>query len=182
MGTTLSPMKMLRNLLLILVLNTSVSVAQLDAPPTTVGTASSEVVTVLEKDGHVRFLALLKETGLTSYFSKGRGTYLIPSEAYFESLTSQEYTLLKSKPEALEAALQLHTLSQVLPLAQLSKTKEVETVGGEFMDVEIVDDELVVGGLTVVRGDLKGNGFVIHVVDDFQADLDQDPLDMEEDV
>lgn len=175
-------MKMLKYLLLLLVLNTSLSSARVGTPATTAQLNPSEVLALLEKDGHPRFVALLKETGLTSYFNKGRGTYLIPSEAYFESLTSQEYAHLKSKPEALEAALQWHTLSQMLPLAQLSKVREVETVAGEMMDVEIVDEELVVGGLTVVSGDLKGNGFVIHVVDDFQVELDQDPLDTEEDV
>ena len=127
---------------------------------------------VLEDEGHQRFLKLLEDAQLADYLSKTNITLLVPDEEWFESLPEEKYRELVLNREALREALHAHTLNGVLTETDLSSGTATTTLNQEAVTAE-VDEEmgLIVNGLVVLRGDLLGTGFAVHVVDDFFVEI-----------
>lgn len=127
---------------------------------------------LLEDEGHQRFLKLLEDAQLDDYLSKTNITLLVPDEDWFESLPEDKYRQLVINREALREALHAHTLNGILTETDLSAGIATTTLNQEAVTAE-VDEEmgLIVNGLVVLRGDLMGTGFAIHVVDDFFVEI-----------
>lgn len=126
----------------------------------------------LEDEGHQRFLKLLEDAQLSDYLRKTNITLLVPEEEWFESLPEDKYRELVLNREALREALHAHTLNGVLSETDLTTGTATTTLNQEAVTAE-VDEEmgLIVNGLVVLRGDLLGTGFAVHVVDDFFVEL-----------
>ena len=123
---------------------------------------------VLEDEGH----QLLEDAQLADYLSKTNITLLVPDEEWFESLPEEKYRELVLNREALREALHAHTLNGVLTETDLAAGTATSTLNQEAVTAE-VDEEmgLIVNGLVVLRGDLLGTGFAVHVVDDFFVEI-----------
>ncbi|MCA9780229.1 MAG: fasciclin domain-containing protein, partial [Candidatus Eremiobacteraeota bacterium] len=118
----------------------------------------------LADEGHDRFLKLLEDAQLTDYLSKTNITLLIPDEEWFQDLSEDEYQNLVTNREAVRDALHAHTLNGVLTESDLKAGTSTTTLSQEAVTAEM-DEEmgLIVNGLVVLRGDLLGPGFAIHV-------------------
>lgn len=133
----------------------------------------------LEEEGHTRFLKLLEDAQLQDYLDKTGITLLVPDPEWFESLSDEEYGNLVSNREAVREALHAHTLDGLYSERDLTTDAKVKSLSGEAVAIE-VDEEvgLVVNGLIVLRGDIVGQGFVLHVVDDFFVYIEEsEPVD-----
>jgi fasciclin domain-containing protein len=122
----------------------------------------------LSEEGHDRFLKLLEDTQLQDYLEKTNITLLVPEPEWFENISNEEYSSMILDREAVREALHAHTLNGLFRESDLSSEIRATTLSGETVNAE-VDEEvgLVVNGLIVLRGDVIGQGFIIHVVDDF---------------
>ena len=130
--------------------------------------ASETVGQALEAEQHTRFLKFLKDASLEDFLTRTQITLLVPDEAFFESLSDEDYQLLTSDPEVAREALNFHCLQGEFLAKQLAEGGVVMTLSGEEAVVEN-DEEfgLLVNGLQILRSDMVGPGFVIHVVDNF---------------
>ena len=117
-------------------------------------------------------MKLLEDAQLADYLSKTNITLLVPDEEWFESLPEEKYRELVLNREALREALHAHTLNGVLTETDLAAGTATSTLNQEAVTAE-VDEEmgLIVNGLVVLRGDLLGTGFAVHVVDDFFVEI-----------
>ena len=166
-------MKLCKLLLILLLVSFQVALADdlyLAADDTS--TSDRNLRQILEDEGHLRFLKLLDDAQLADYLNKTNITLLIPEEAWFESLPEDKYRELVRNREALREALHAHTLIGVLTETDLSARTATTNLNQEAVTAE-VDEEmgLIVNGLVVLRGDLLGTGFAVHVVDDFFVEI-----------
>lgn len=177
-GYTHSIMKTVLKLLLFLLFFSTIALA--DSQTKSAANTSNSFLDLLTRAGHTKFVTFIQETGLESYFKEPSGTYLIPSNAYFSGLSGDEYKQLKSDKAEIVSALRSQTSSQLLLSSQLTDGKEFESLEGDILEVYVEEDEVMIGSLSLVSADLRGNGFVIHIVDEFQIDLGDQFEEMDE--
>lgn len=131
----------------------------------------------LELGHHVRFLKMLKDAGLESFLTQKNVTLLIPDESYFEEMEPSVYQEMIKDKAGLREALKAHALLGTVTEKQLAAGGSFTTQAGHSVESEMVEEELVVDGLTVLLSDVAGDGFLVHVVDDFLYTTDSDTDD-----
>ena len=131
------------------------------------------------------FLELLERTELSEHFNIPKVTFLVPSEDFFRSLSTEEFEALVRNPDAVAKALRFHTIKGVYTKKQLESGLELSTLDGEYAESE-ADPELglLVNDLLVLEADIRSSNSMIHIVEDFLIEIDptdQMPEDLDDD-
>lgn len=150
-----------------LVLNAS----QDSKPAAAPAAPAAKLVTIVQtaKDaGQFKTLCeLLTIAGLVDTLnSAGPFTVFAPTDEAFAKLPPETVAALKMDPKALAAILTYHVASGKVLAADVVKLKEVKTVEGAPVKIEIVEGKVMLNkSATVIKTDILASNGVIHVID-----------------
>ncbi len=155
---------------LCLVLNASQDSKPVTAPAAP-ASQTAKLVTIVQtaKDaGQFKTLCeLITAAGLVDTLnSAGPFTVFAPTDEAFAKLPPETIAALKMDPKALAAILTYHVAAGKVLAADVVKLKEVKTVEGAPVKIEIVDGKVMLNkSATVVKTDILASNGVIHVID-----------------
>lgn len=96
----------------------------------------------------------------------GPFTVFAPTDAAFASIQKDVDTLLKPEnKEKLSKVLTHHVVSGKLMAADLKEGKELTTVQGEKLKVQVKVGKVMIGDAHVTSADIHASNGVIHVID-----------------
>jgi len=139
-------------------------------PPAERGDPTGTIVDIAVADGNfTQLVAAVTEAGLADDLSAPDAnlTVFAPTDAAFAAIGTAALNALIADVPKLTDVLELHVLQgQVDSLsAYAANGTSIPTLGGETVDVAIVDGALTVGGATVVTRDIYASNGIIHVID-----------------
>mgnify|MGYP001142699324 CR=1 FL=1 len=125
--------------------------------------------TARKNPGLSTLVAALEATGLDDTLSASTGTFTVfaPSNAAFLALGSDTVNALLDDPDALSEILTYHVLSGTVDAdaAIAAAGTTVETVNGARVALTLLNDALLVNGVTVTLTNIQASNGLIHVID-----------------
>lgn len=124
--------------------------------------------TLVAGNRHAVLLVAAKEAGETA---KLRGTeqytLFAPPDAAFKALDDATILAIATDPKMVQRLVNTHLVVGKYTAADLRQLsgKELRTVHGAALKVEVTKDGLRVGGAKVVSADMKCSNGVVHVID-----------------
>lgn len=127
------------------------------------------VDTAAANDDFSTLVTAVQAAGLVDAL-KGDGPFTVfaPTNEAFAALPdgTLDTLLMEENVDDLQAILKLHVVSGAIMAGDIADgTTEVETLGGETIDVMKTADGVTVGGANVVVTDIETSNGVIHVID-----------------
>ncbi|WP_018149261.1 fasciclin domain-containing protein [Henriciella marina] len=127
------------------------------------------VDTAASNDSFSTLVTAVTEAGLVDAL-KGDGPFTVfaPTNDAFAALPdgTVETLLMDENIDQLQAILKLHVVSGKIKSGDIAEgTTEVETLGGETIDVVNTDGTITVGGAEVIMADVYTSNGVIHAID-----------------
>ncbi|RIJ24514.1 fasciclin domain-containing protein [Henriciella barbarensis] len=127
------------------------------------------VETASGNDNFSTLVTAVSEAGLVDALSaEGPFTVFAPTNDAFAALPdgTVETLLMDENIEQLQAILQLHVVSGKIKSKDIAEgTTEVETLGGETIEVVNDGHSITVGGAEVIMADVYTSNGVIHAID-----------------
>lgn len=127
------------------------------------------VDTAVGNDNFSTLVTAVTEAGLVDAL-KGEGPFTVfaPTNDAFAALPdgTVETLLMDENIDQLQAILKLHVVAGKIKSGDIAEgTTEVETLGGETIDVVNTDGTITVGGAEVIMADVYTSNGVIHAID-----------------
>ena len=127
------------------------------------------VDTAVGNDNFSTLVTAVTEAGLVDAL-KGDGPFTVfaPTNDAFAALPdgTVETLLMDENIDQLQAILKLHVVAGKIKSGDIAEgTTEVETLGGETIDVVNTDGTITVGGAEVIMADVYTSNGVIHAID-----------------
>ena len=127
------------------------------------------VDTAVGNDNFSTLVTAVTEAGLVDAL-KGDGPFTVfaPTNNAFAALPdgTVETLLMDENIDQLQAILKLHVVAGKIKSGDIAEgTTEVETLGGETIDVVNTDGTITVGGAEVIMADVYTSNGVIHAID-----------------
>lgn len=127
------------------------------------------VETASANDNFSTLVTAVSEAGLVDALSaEGPFTVFAPTNEAFAALPegTVESLLMDENIEQLQAILQLHVVAGKIKSGDIAEgTTEVETLGGETIEVVNDGHSITVGGAEVIMADVYTSNGVIHAID-----------------
>lgn len=127
------------------------------------------VETASANDKFSTLVTAVSEAGLVDALSaEGPFTVFAPTNEAFAALPegTVETLLMDENIEQLQAILQLHVVAGKIKSGDIAEgTTEVETLGGETIEVVNDGHSITVGGAEVIMADVYTSNGVIHAID-----------------
>jgi uncharacterized surface protein with fasciclin (FAS1) repeats len=129
--------------------------------------------TVLESAYRAKYLSRFSEAvaaaGLNSRLSseEQQVTVLAPANPAFKKLPegTMEGLLDPKNQRSLKLLVTYHIIPGRIPSADLVDGAEFQTVNGEVLKVEVIDDKIYIGGAQIMLSDVESANGVTHVID-----------------
>ena len=127
------------------------------------------VDTAVGNDNFSTLVTAVTEAGLVDAL-KGEGPFTVfaPTNDAFAALPdgTVETLLMDENIDQLQAILKLHVVAGKIKSGDIAEgTTEVETLGGETIDVVNTDGTITVGGAEVIMADVYTSNGVIHAIE-----------------
>jgi uncharacterized surface protein with fasciclin (FAS1) repeats len=116
--------------------------------------------------GQFKTLAsLIQKAGLAGAL-EGKGPYTVfaPTDAAFAKVPKATLTALANNKTKLRAVLLYHVVKGKVTAAQAMKLHSAKTLEGKSLSIKVSGGKVIVGGATVVKGDVMASNGVIHVI------------------
>jgi uncharacterized surface protein with fasciclin (FAS1) repeats len=126
-----------------------------------------DIVDVAVEAGSFKTLAkALQVAGLVETL-KGKGPFTVfaPTDEAFAKLPPGTLEALLKDKEQLTAVLTYHVVAGSYPAEKVVKAKELKSVQGSPIKIEVCDEGVEVSGAKVIKTDIKASNGIIHVID-----------------
>ncbi|MCS7239215.1 MAG: fasciclin domain-containing protein [Thermoguttaceae bacterium] len=98
---------------------------------------------------------------------KGKGPFTVfaPTDEAFAKLPAGTLEKLLQNKAELTAVLTYHVVAGEYPAAKVVKTKELKSVQGSPIRIEVSNEGVRVSGARVIQTDIRASNGIIHVID-----------------
>jgi uncharacterized surface protein with fasciclin (FAS1) repeats/outer membrane protein OmpA-like peptidoglycan-associated protein len=143
------------------------------SPPTTDAEPDADdandfnsIVDVVNSGPQFSILASLIEEADAAETLAGSGPFTLfaPSDEAFESLPPDTLAALRQDPRQLANLLRHHVVASSYLSSEL-EPGSIEMLDGTTLSVRVADDEITIGGATIIGPDLEAANGVVHVID-----------------
>jgi len=111
------------------------------------------------------FVTALDATRLPGTLAEGTFTVFAPNDRAFASLPDGVLERLLRDPERLSQVLSFHVVPGALPLEEITRLREAQTLLGERLSFTEAGGRTFVDGALIVAADVETSNGLIHVID-----------------
>ena len=124
------------------------------------------LIQIVDKNKDVSFIAeALRKTGLADHMAKLEGyTLFVPTDDVIGRLTESIREAMMNDSRVLLEVLTDQMVKGILTSVELRKMSSVTTMGGVNMVIARRGDKITLADSDLIKTDLFGNGFVVHIV------------------
>jgi uncharacterized surface protein with fasciclin (FAS1) repeats len=125
------------------------------------------IIETLKKIGMANnFLELILKADLEDTLNnQGPFTIFVPNDEAFDELPEEIIEVLKQGGEGLLNILNYHLVQEDLTAEDLSNMPSVETLEGEDILIDTLDDTVTINDATIIKSDISFNDGWIHIID-----------------
>jgi uncharacterized surface protein with fasciclin (FAS1) repeats len=125
------------------------------------------IIETLKKIGMANnFLELILKADLEDTLNnQGPFTIFVPNDEAFDELPEEIIEVLKQGGEGLLNILNYHLVQEDLTAEDLSNMPSVETLEGEDILIDTLDDTVTINDAAIIKSDISFNDGWIHIID-----------------
>jgi uncharacterized surface protein with fasciclin (FAS1) repeats len=125
------------------------------------------IIETLKKVGMTNnFLDLIMKADLEDTLNnQGPFTVFVPNDEAFDELPEEIIEVLRQGGKGLLNILNYHLVQEDLTVEDLANIPSVETVEGEDILIETLDDTVTINDAAIIKDDIPFNDGWIHIVD-----------------